>query len=391
MPNNNDATFIEFPSFPRIDANSSVVAFRAQSTPAWKVPTGETFGTSAVFSTLAGALISGVGQLGVVDGFSYMQVPGQGVKFDQFPGAPSPTNQEMVFKGNWTSSLGVPGTGVYARNMVTDGGMAPVRLIADTTTLIPGSAVPFGSTAPPSAAAGRMVFLGVDNEATPTLGGLYLSQLSQTPTLLTPLVPVGGLKELVGPTGLTSIGEALSFDGTSVAYWGAWGTETLTQRLLCPTDGNQALRNYCVSQSSNHDGVYEFAIPKNQGIFVTQVDTLITRMVAQTGPQFDTFLNWNFSSRPPGVGETEEPELDLELARWRSTAFVAQDGSHIAFKGEKLMPVDPTSSVLQQVKDGIYILVGPGDSLLALVETGMDAGVIDPKAANMFVSSVWFP
>jgi hypothetical protein len=387
-PNNNTATFIEFPSFPRLDATSSLAAFRTQSTPAWKVPDGDTFGTSAVISNPTGSLIQAANQLGAVPDFPWMAVPGQGVKFDQFPGAPSPTQQEVVFKGNWTS-LGVSGTGVYARNMVADGGEAPVRLIADSTTLIPGSAVPFGSTAPPSAAAGRMVFLGVDNEEAPTLGGLYLASLGATFSPLKPLVEIGGLQGIVGAPGLTSIGEGLSFTGTSVAFWGAWGTEKLMQQLTCPTDGNADLRNYCIEKSENKDGVYKFSIPKNQAIFVTDVDTLVTRLVAQTNDQFDTFLNWNFSGRPPGVGGGDEPETDLELARWRSTAFVALDGLTIAFKAEELSPVSPGGDVLQQVKDGIYTIANqPGATVATLLETGMNAAFVDPMASAMSVTSV---
>jgi hypothetical protein len=389
MPNNNSATFIEFPSFPRMEASSSVVAFRAQSTPAWKVPDGDTYGTSAVFSNPSGPLIQGANQLGTVSGFSHMAVPGQGVKFDQFPGAPSPTNQQVVFKGNWTSPTGVSGTGVYVRDMVSDGGEAPVRRIADSTTLIPGSSVFFGSTAPPSAASGRAMFLGVDNEEAPTLGGLYLSELGASPSTLKTVVEIGGLEALVGSGGLKSIGEALSFNGTSVAYWGAWGTETLTQQLLCPTDGNGDLRKYCVEQSANNDGVYEFVIPKHQGIFVTDVDTLMTRLITQTDDKFDTFLNWNFSGRPPGTGNTDELDTDLELARWRSTAFVALEGSWVAFKGEELAAVVPGGDVLKKVKDGIYISsLLPGGTLATLVETGMDAGFLDPAALTMKVTSV---
>lgn len=392
--NNQAATFIEFPSFPRMEATSPLLAFRAQSTPSWKVlPDGESLGTSAIFSNPAGSLANTANQLGAVSGFSYFAVPGTvpgtTLRFDQFPGAPSPTNNQVVFKGNWTTADLTSATGVYVRDMVAQGGQDFVRLIADTSTLIPGTATVFGSTAPPSAAAGRMVFLGVDNEEAPTKGGLYLSELVGPPQLK-PIVGIHGLESLVGAGGLTAIGEAVSFNGKSIGYWGAWGQETFLQQVLCPTDGNAALRAYCVEQSPKKDGVYAFTIPKQQGIFVTDVDSLDTRIVAQTNDQWDTFLTWNFSGRPPGMGETDEQESELELARWRSTAFVALDGTgNVAFKAQELAPVDLVSELLRQSKDGIYTAANlPGATLQTLLETGMDGALVDPQAENMVVTSV---
>ena len=35
------------------------------------------------------------------------------------------------------------------------------------------------------------------------------------------------------------LGEGVSFDGRFVAFWGAWGAETKTLVLQCPTEGNQ--------------------------------------------------------------------------------------------------------------------------------------------------------
>ena len=100
------------------------------------------------------------------------------------------------------------------------------------------------------------------------------------PQALQPLVAIGGLADQVGPGGLRQIGEALSLNNRAVAFWGAWGTEMMQQQLLCGTDGNAALLAYCREQSPGGDGVYVKDVPVHQGIFVTDVDSLVTRMVA---------------------------------------------------------------------------------------------------------------
>jgi hypothetical protein len=104
----------------------------------------------------------------------------------------------IVFKGNYTVG-DVGKTGVFYRNLVDSdinggpgGGTNPVVLIANNTvTKIPGTTQVFGSTSPPSAASGKVVFAGFDNEDAPTLGGIYLAPLAQTPSLTT-LVSIGG-------------------------------------------------------------------------------------------------------------------------------------------------------------------------------------------------------
>jgi hypothetical protein len=391
QPNNQDATFVEFPSFPRLDASSDALAFRGQSSPVWRVsPDGELLGTSGVYSTLDGVLGTAVSQLGALPGFERYAVPGTNLRFDQFPGAPSPTGDRVVFKGNWTTASVGSATGVYFRDVRALGGDALLQRIADTQTLIPGDPLGrrFGSTAPPSAAGSRAVFLGVDVEEAPTVGGLYLSQLDGDPEALKPLVAIGGLADLLGPGGLRQIGEAVSFNGKALAFWGAWGEATVQQQLLCGTDGNQALLEYCREQSPAGDGVYIKEVPVNQGIFLTEVDSLVTRLVASTGAQFDTFLNWNFSGRPPGVGESEEPESELELARWRSSAFLALEDRWLAFKAEQLAPVD--GSVVAQVQDGIYLadLLTRDNGVQSLLQTGQDGGMLDPQAKGMAITAL---
>lgn len=400
-PNNTDATFTEFPSFPRIDLTAwTTVAFRGQSSPVWQSPDGS-LGTSGIYSNPSGSLITGASQLGALDTFNYFSVPTStgetGLKFDQFPGAPSVTGNTVVFKGNWTDAQGVGRTGVYLRELLAEGGVAPVRLIADSTTMIPDDSQNrnFGSTAPPSAAMNKAVFLGVDNEAAPSVGGIYLSSLLGDPTSLTPLAGIGGLKDLTDAGGLTNIGEVLSFNGRSVAYWGAWGTETITQQVSCAASGNASRLQYCQQQSADPDaggvgnGNFQFEVPRHQGIFVTDIATSLTKLIASTGEQFSSFLSWNFSGRPPGVGEGGDEEGDQELARWRSSAFLALDEDSLAFKGIELGPVDEMESVFTEVMSGLYAAETDGTpDIRTIVETGMDGGLIDPAATGIPIVAV---
>jgi hypothetical protein len=400
-PNNTGATFTEFPSFPRIDLNASTtVAFRGQSSPVWRTDDGS-FGTSGIYSNPLGFLSTGASQLGGLATFSHFSVPAAGgstgLKFDQFPGAPAVTDHKVVFKGNWTDAQGAGRTGVYFRDLLADGGVAPVRFIADSNTLIPGDSLNrnFGSTAPPSAAMNKAVFLGVDNEEAPSVGGIYLSSLLGDPTSLTSLASIGGLTDLTDAGGLKSIGEVLSFNGRSVAYWGAWGTDTITQQVSCAASGNQARLEYCKAQSNPSEGVggvgdgkFQFEVPVNQGIFVTDVATKLTQLIARTGEQVSSFLSWNFSGRPPGVGEGDE-EGDQELARWRSSAFMALDEEALAFKGIGLWEVDGEEDVFEEVLSGLYAASSDGTSdIRTIVETGMDGGLIDPDAVGIPIVAV---
>jgi hypothetical protein len=221
----------------------------------------------------------------------------------------------------------------------------------NTDTLIPGTGTVFGSTAPPSAADGKAVFAGFDDEENPTLGGLYLAKLKK-PKKLDRLVEIG--ERIPGAPGYTfnRLGEGVAFDGTKVGFWGAWGTETRTVRLYCPTEGNKNRIAYCnrnlvcadgsgtmVDPNSICDetGCYqEKEVPARQGIFVHDTDRRgDTRMVAATGEDFDDFVFWNYSGKPPCVGKgghgEEGAEEDGEPARWRSSAFVSVSGPYTAF------------------------------------------------------------
>lgn len=423
-PNNASSTYNEFPSFPRIDQSSSFLAFRGQSQPVWNVldSTGaivEKAGTAGIYGTPSGSLTTAMTQLGAIQEFSYFSVPNTvaGTKFDQFPGAPSPTSAIQlrftrfglqlvrqswtVFKGNWTDVSDplnpISRTGVYFRDVLANGGMAPVQLIADSKTLIPGTSTPFGSTAPPSAAGNKAVFLGLDNEESPTLGGIYLSNLTSKPTNIKPIVELGDLAMLVkDPNGLTRIGEGLSFSSKpqwifgsrdTVGYWGSWGTETFTQTVAIPSDGRKELRNYALLLddqqddgvvNNSADGLFQFEVPVHQGMFLTNVNSGVTRLVAQTGDadgngtvdadEFSTFLYWNFSGKVPGSTDEE----DGEFARWRSAQFIAVDGQQVAFKATRGPGVDSVT--------GLYAQRANNAPIRTVVETGMNGTLLDPEA-----------
>jgi hypothetical protein len=120
------------------------------------------------------------------DGNALTRVP-----FDVFPGAPSiDDHQNVATKGNY-EKLGVPQTGVFYRNVGQVEGtsienltsLLPLYVVANSETVIPPPlsgrrtkechSTTFGSTAPPSLADGRIVFLGLDDEADPQCGGIY--------------------------------------------------------------------------------------------------------------------------------------------------------------------------------------------------------------------------
>jgi len=414
QPNNTAAIFNEFPSIPRIDATSATIATRGQSRPVLEYQTGidtgtgepitTRGGTSGIYTNPQGSLITGMSGLGNVNNsiypsnpdLSYYQVPGTtpGLKFDQFPGAPSPTGDFVVFKGNWTDNGGTGRTGVYYRNVVANGGTSATQLVADSTMEIPGqSGTNFGSTAPPSAAAGRMVFLGVDNEDSPTVGGIYMADLLNTKlpdvgSVLKTIVTIGEAVVGQADSFFTRIGEALSFNGNKVGFWGAWGkkndngqvqmqTRTITVSCAGIDNGNTAA--FCNAQDNGvtagsgtaGDGLFNFEVPLDQGFFVTDVNTLETRLIAQTGGLYKDFVYWNFSGKIPG----EEGEEDGEFARWRSASFMASDGWNAAFKGDT-----------QGGATGLYHMFG--GQLSTIAEYGMDGSILDPDAQGLAITSL---
>lgn len=395
VPNNNAATWNEFPSIPRIDATSSAVATRGQSSPVYTymLPDGtETrVGTSGIYTNAGGTLVTGASLLGAVveagvQTFPWYAVPGvvPPTRFDQFPGGPTVTGTTIAFKGNYTDpsdSLGK--TGVYYRDVVAAGGQSPVFMIADSAgTIIPnqpaGGTVKFGSTAPPSIANGWMFFVGSDNEDAPTLGGVYRAAMQQPPVLQT-LAGIGGRvpTEAAG-AGFTRFGEGLSVSGNGryVSFWAAWGSETSRKTLNCPVDGNAALVAYCNQQ---HPAGYAVDIPVHQGFFVVDTVTGEMRAVAKTlSDGITDFVYWVYSGAPPGVGdESQEPP------RWRSSAFSAVSGNgegyEVAFKARR------------NGVDGIYLRPASATlPLVTIVEVATTLGQsIDASApANSIVSAV---
>jgi hypothetical protein len=417
QPNNLGTTFVETPSFPRIDMWSDTIATRGNHQPVWTYGSegDETrVGTTGIYTNPFGDLITGASKLGAVPDFGFFAVPGLDppTLFDVFPGAPSVTNgATIVFKGNFTVG-DIGKTGVFYRDLVDElinsgpgGGTNPVVLIANNTdTLIPGTDQLFGSTSPPSAANGQVVFSGFDNEDAPTLGGIYLAPLAETPELTT-LVSIGQRVPGESATStFTNLGEGNAFDGRDVGFWGAWGNETETKivRLYCPTEGNKDRIAYCNQELVCEDtgeklgapniecddtGCYQDKeVPVNQGIFVHDIKTHKTRIVAKTGASYDDFLFWNFSGKTPcvGSGHSEEgAEDDGEPARWRSSAFVAVSGPgatyKVAFKARTGELVD---GLYADPVDGIYLGSGPGQgrAIMTVLDTTMNGQVLDPEA-----------
>jgi hypothetical protein len=396
-PNNLGTTFVEPPSFPRIDMWSDTIASRGNHEPAWEYnitpKTTTKAGTTGIYTNPFGTLITGASNLGGVPDFRFFAVPGTyATKFDVFPGAPAVTDgATLVFKGNYTlpdpDGRGtISRTGAYYRTLTAApaGGMMPTILLADSNTIIPGTTVPFGSVAPPSAVGRQAVFAGFDNEQRPTKGGLYLASINGPSRALTTLVRIGSPVpgERRGAF-FNRLGEGVSFDGRFVAFWGAWGFETRSLTLQCGEEGNRDRREYCEQMYPNG---FRTQVPLRQGIFVVDTRTGQLWAVAKTTPDFDDFVYWNFSGRVPGAGDdTGEP------ARWRSTSFVAVSGLvdgqltdgafHVAFKARTGQLVD---GAYMDPIDGIYLRKGgPVTSAIAtVVETGGDGTEVDPEAVD---------
>ena len=427
------ATFNEFPSFPRMALATDAVATRGNHPPVWtyavesEAPVTLDEGEEEEETTRAGttgayvnldarnptsSLVTGASLLGAVPDFSdIFAVPGvdPATKFDVFPGAPAITDAGVIaFKGNYTDGTGK--TGVFYRQVMAGeaGGTAAIELVANSDTPVPnpGACAPdttFGSTAPPSAAGNRMVFVGFDNEDDPTCGGVYMAPL-QPGSSLTTLVGLENKVPGQGKETFTQLGEGLSYDGRFVGFWGAWGEETKTVRLYCPQEGNRDRRDFCNNvgdfapdlgdknsicndETDGTDLCYqEKEVPVNQGIFV--YDTTGNgklRLVARAGAgaAYDDFVYWNYSGKPPGVGEGED---DAEPPRWRSSAFQAVDqraggtfrSAFLARNGE----LDSDNVYINTV-DGIYlaeVLGASAPSITTLVQTGMDGTILDPDA-----------
>jgi hypothetical protein len=442
------ATYNEFPSFPRIAIDADRVATRGNHEPVWTYVPGHNgnmadedetrVGTTGVYVNLGAGdpslspLVTGASLLGQATGSPYVdlvylfRVPGiePATRFDVFPGSPAVTDAGViVFKGNYT----VPGpdpdvtigkTGVFYRTVVTDyaGGLQPIAAIATSETPVPNPGVcpagtTFGSTAPPSAVGQTVVFVGLDNEDSPSCGGIYRASLASDPVRLHTLVGIGAAVPGLDGETFTRIGEGLAYDGRFVGFWGAWGDQTRTLRLYCPQEGNKDRRDFC-----NHAGDYapdpvtgeirgdprsvcddtgdprhptcyqEKAVAVNQGILVYDTKTRKLRLLARTGPEsrFDDFVYWKYSGAPPGAGHGEG---HAEPPRFRSSAYVTvfrRAGAtfrtvflarNAAFDADTNTYVDPV--------DGVYLTETVGASatrLTTLVRTGMDGTLLDAAA-----------
>ena len=443
-PDNLLTTFIEFPSIPRIAINTNAIATRGNHQPTWAYPLDngdETrAGTNGIYVNLnsldpvARELVSGATKLGVVSEFkAIFQVPGAapGTPFDVFPGAPAITDSNIIaFKGNYSvpaptiedPDATVGKTGVYYRTVKTSeaGGEDSIHLIANSDTVIPnlpGDAPPgtkFGSTAPPSAAGKNLVFVGLDTEAAPNYGGIYLAPLTPSSSLTT-LVGLGSPVPGTGSAKFTQLGEGLSYDGRFVGFWGAWGNETKTIRLYCPEEGNkdriafcnQKLKvpdpdhageflikkdenSICNDDTDDTDNCYqEKEVPVNQGIFIHDTKTGETQMISRTGNVYDDFVYWVYSGKVPSTGAGHSPESDEddgEPARWRSSAFVAVSSngaaSRTAFKARR-GELDSNNVYLNPI-DGIYLSKKPGNSpVITVLDTTMPGTVLDTCAVNV--------
>jgi len=428
-PNNTEynkqlAPFNEFPAFPRIDITSDAIATRGQSRPVWTYETGnwvpdpddptvlipeETrVGTSGIYVDRASTEMwaTGASQLGIAPGMERFAVPlatgaALNTKFDQFPGSPALMKGKMIaFKGNYTSGDSSY-TGVFLRDVSADG---PVQLIASSQSSYVEKGVKFGSTAPPSAADGFVFFVGLDNEEAPTLGGIYKANLN-APTNFAPLVKIGkGVNGL--PMKFNKIGESLSLSaqGRQVAFWAAWGAETVEVQLKCPTDGKLAeecLKSYPLDQTTEDPadtiGYYPMTLPRNQGIFVYDTGLKSATTVATTGDGYGQFLYCIFSGKPANIGQgsegsdsghsggdsdhgdggtNEEPGADGEPARWRCSSFAALSGMgtdwyQVAFKATK------TSG-----ETGVYLWDSANKSTQTVIKVGDDASTLDPDAPS---------
>lgn len=392
---------MEFPSTPRIDATSNLIATRGQHQPTWTYMLGTTetrIGTSGIYAFPGGVPVTGASLLGsavepdqVTLSFPWFSVPGAllGQRFDQFPGSPAIADgRYIVYKGNYTDLAdGLGRTGIYFRDVLTPALVPYTGLIASSNTLIPnqpaGGTTKFGSTAPPSAANGFVYFTGLDIEAAPTLGGIYRAPIASTPPLQV-IASIGGQVPGEPPgVGFRTMGEALSLneDGSRVAFWASWGTETFQKTLLCPVDGNPDIIAYC---NLIHPTGLVVEIPVNQGVFVHDLNSATTYRVARTLQDgIEDFMFWGFSGRAPDAGGTIEP--GTELARWRAGTFAvlhSPPGSsgQVVFKAKR------------RSLDGLYLRDGivNGFPLQTVAEVGTTTGTsIDPLApAGSFVSAV---
>jgi hypothetical protein len=143
-------------------------------------------------------------------------------------------------------------------------------------------------------------------------------------------------------------------------------------------------------------------LPVNEGIFVYDSKSKSVVPVARVGEDgVETFLYCKFSGRAPGAssgcgggsGHGEGGEEgggpddfgsyeDGELARWRCGAYVA-----LASRGAAYYQV--AYKAVSDGKTGLYLWDSrPKKALQTVLETGMDASVLDLNAAGMKITGI---
>ncbi|MBK8814231.1 MAG: hypothetical protein IPN42_01355 [Methylococcaceae bacterium] len=419
ITNPKPATFNEFPAFPRIDKLYSSVAFRGQSQPTWEDPVlGKLGGTAGVYANTFGELRTGVRNLEVTAAFSQYFVPTIALsagslptRFDQFPGAPGISEKNRItFKGNYTDNT-VSKTGIFYRSSLTS--TSTVKAIAWTGLKIPDenglpTVAVYGSTAPPSTANSQVVFAGFDNEENPSAGGIYHARLGFATPRLKALVDIGTPVPNIAGATFNRFGEALSFDGRYVSFWGAWGITGDPDPtnggngwkpidLTCPKDGNKDVIKSCLDQDTSEpkDGSYRLFEPENQGMFVYDIVSKSLKMVAKTNDSngFNDFLFWSFTGAPPGVGGGDEGSTDdRELPRWRSSAFAAVNSQNVAFKAKKFdgsngiylkHEQEPITTVLDSTMTGNVL-----DNKTIIVVNNNDGSTINVPLSQLFITAL---
>lgn len=345
VPGSDSATFNSFPSFPRIE-NGQVI-FRGVSEPV----APELEGNAGVYVGTATGLTTAADRQSMVP-------PENLLFFDQYPGAPDiatisrlgRVQSVAVFKGNAsveeapTEEAATETTGVYFRSMTRN---SPIVMIADTMTAIPGSETLFGSTAPPSAHGNLVVFVGSDNEDMPTIGGIYVADITakDVPGSVRPLVEIGDAIPDGGGASFARFNETLSFDGRTVAFFGSDD--------VAPQENPSALQ-----------GIY--TVDVRSGVVSKIVDT--NTNVPDLAEPFPSFL---FESSPMG-GEQE--------GVLKFPAFLAIDGSNVAFLAHA--PNDVVGIYLSQQGR-----TGPR-TLKTVLDTTNDGGLLDPQLAGVPVSEL---
>ena len=91
QPNNLQTTFVETPSFPRIDMHTDTIATRGNHQPVHRYYLGDGTktrgGTTGIYTNPFGELITGAAKLGDVPEFDFLRTPEfSGIRFEVFPG-----------------------------------------------------------------------------------------------------------------------------------------------------------------------------------------------------------------------------------------------------------------------------------------------------------------